>query len=50
VLSTGCQWRAIPKDFGKKSTIYDYFQRWVEDRTLDRLHDALYEGIALKVR
>jgi len=21
VLSTGCQWRAIPKDFGKKSTI-----------------------------
>jgi transposase len=43
VLSTGCQWRSIPKDFGKKSTIYDYFQRWVDDRTLDRLHDALYE-------
>jgi transposase len=43
VLSTGCQWRAIPKDFGKKSTIYDYFQRWVDDRTLGRLHDALYE-------
>jgi transposase len=43
VLSTGCQWRPIPKDFGKKSTIYDYFQRWVEDRTLDRLHNALYE-------
>jgi len=42
VLSTGCQWRAIPKDFGKKSTIYDYFQRWVDDRTLGRLHDALY--------
>ena len=36
VLSTGCQWRAIPKDFGEKSTTYDYFQRWVEDRTLDR--------------
>src|SRR5665811_1483865 len=43
VLSTGCQWRSIPKDLGKKSTIYDYFQRWTDDRTLDRLHDALYE-------
>jgi putative transposase len=25
VLSTGCQWRAIPKDLPPKSTVYDYF-------------------------
>src|ERR1700680_3941353 len=28
VLSTGCQWRAIPKDLPPKSTIYDYFDLW----------------------
>jgi transposase len=25
VLSTGCQWRAIPKDLPPKSSVYDYF-------------------------
>ena len=25
ILSTGCQWRAIPKDLPPKSTVYDYF-------------------------
>ena len=43
VLSTGCQWRAVPKELGTKSTIYNYFQRWTDDRTLNRLHDALYK-------
>jgi hypothetical protein len=28
VLSTGCQWRAIPKDLPPKSTVYDYFDLW----------------------
>ena len=42
VLSTGCQWRAIPKDFPPRSTIFDYFGRWQADGTLDRIHTALY--------
>jgi len=42
VLSTGCQWRAIPKDFPPRSTIFDYFGRWEADGTLRRIHDALY--------
>ena len=42
ILSTGCQWRAIPKDFPARSTLYDYFDLWSYDGTLDRLHDALY--------
>ncbi|MEA2912793.1 MAG: hypothetical protein QOJ15_4874 [Bradyrhizobium sp.] len=25
ILSTGCQWRAIPKDLPPKSSVYDYF-------------------------
>ena len=42
LLSTGCQWRAIPKDLPPKSTVYDYFDLWTWDRTLDRIHHALY--------
>ena len=42
VLSTGCQWRYIPKDLPPKSTVYRYFCDWGYDGTLDRIHDALY--------
>ncbi len=42
VLSTGCQWRAIPKDLPPRSTVHDYFDLWAWDRTLDRIHHALY--------
>ncbi len=37
-----CQWRAIPKDLPARSTLYDYFDLWSYDGTLDRPHDALY--------
>lgn len=42
ILSTGCQWRAIPKDLPPRSTLYDYFDLWNWDGTLDRIHEALY--------
>jgi transposase len=42
VLSTGCQWRAIPKDLPPKSTVYSYFDLWEWNGTLDRIHHALY--------
>ena len=28
ILSTGCQWRAIPKDLPPRSTIHGYFDLW----------------------
>ena len=42
ILSTGCQWAALPKDLPPRSTVNDYLRRWDDDRTLDRLHHALY--------
>ena len=42
VLSTGCQWAAIPKDLPPRSTVHRYLVRWDHDRTLDRLHHALH--------
>ena len=42
ILSTGCQWRAIPKDLPPRSTLYDYFDLWSWDGTLERIHHALF--------
>ncbi len=42
VLSTGCQWRALPKDLPPRSTVNGYFSLWDYDGTLDRIHQVLY--------
>ncbi len=42
VLSTGCQWNALPKDLPPKSTVYGYLDLWDWDGTLERIHYALY--------
>jgi len=42
LLSTGCQWRAIPKDLPARSTVHGYFDLWDYDGTLRRIHHALY--------
>ena len=42
ILSTGCQWRSIPKDLPPRSTVHRYFIWWQCDGVLDRIHDALY--------
>jgi transposase len=28
VLRTGCQWKAVPAEFGSGSSLHRYFQRW----------------------
>ena len=42
LLRTGCQWKALPKDFPPKSTAHFYFMLWDWDGTLERIHEALY--------
>jgi transposase len=45
VLSTGCQWAALPKELPPKSTAHLYFTLWDWDGTLERIHYALYVAI-----
>lgn len=33
ILTTGCQWRALPKHFPPRSTVQGYFYRWRDDGT-----------------
>ena len=42
MLTTGCQWRQLPKDLPPKSTVHDYLVDWNGDGTLRRIHNALY--------
>jgi transposase len=42
VLSTGCQWRYIPKDLPPRSTVNDYFCLWSYNGTLENIHHVLY--------
>ena len=42
VLSSGCQWRAMPTDLPPRSTLFDYLERWQADGTLRQIHDTLY--------
>lgn len=45
VLRTGCQWRFLPKDFPPKSTVWEYFGRWRDDGTWEKIHDRLRERV-----
>ena len=45
VLSTGCQWNALPSDLPPKSTVYDYLDLWEWDGTLERIHHELYVAV-----
>ena len=49
VLATGCQWKAMPRQFGSGSAIHAYFQAWVElgvFRELWELALAEYDDLA----
>jgi transposase len=42
ILSTGCQWRAIPTDLPPRSTLFHYLAGWEADGTLRRIQAVLY--------
>lgn len=37
VLATGCQWKAMPEQFGSGSAIHAYFQEWVDSGVFEEL-------------
>jgi putative transposase len=41
ILATGCQWRALPKEFPPRSTIQYYFYLWRDQRIWRRINLAL---------
>jgi putative transposase len=45
ILETGCQWRALPKDFPPRSTVQYYFYLWREQRIWRRINLALVRRV-----
>ena len=43
VLSTGCQWKAMPRQFGSGSAIHAYFQEWVQSGVFEELWELALE-------
>ena len=37
VLRTGCQWKAVPPEFGSGSSLHRYFQAWVKRGVFEKL-------------
>jgi putative transposase len=37
----GCPWRALPRDFPPRRTVYNYFQKWRDDGVWASLNDTL---------
>jgi transposase len=42
ILSTGCQWDYLPKDLPPRSTVFDYFSRWLQRGVLEAIHQTLF--------
>jgi putative transposase len=43
ILATGCQWRALPKDFPPFTTVQYYFYKWRDGNVWRRINRALVE-------
>jgi transposase len=37
VLRTGCQWNAVPKEYGSSSSLHRYFQAWTQAGFFERI-------------
>jgi putative transposase len=49
VLSTGCQWRALGRDFPPRSTVQGYFYRWRDDGTWHCINRTLVRLVRVAV-
>src|SRR5215470_18380766 len=36
-MRSGCQWEQLPRKFGAKSTVHDWFQRWCGGGVMERI-------------
>jgi putative transposase len=40
-MRSGCQWEQLPRKFGPKSTVHDWFQRWCQGGVMKRIWEEL---------
>lgn len=50
VLSSGCSWRQLPKEYGNWHTVYTRFKRWSELGIFGKILHQLHKDKVLDVR
>jgi putative transposase len=45
-LRSGCQWEQLPRRFGPKSTVHDWFQRWNQNGIMAKIMAVLIRDCA----
>ena len=48
INKTGCQWRYLPKDFPSYLLVSSYYQKWVYNKTWEKLNTALRQNLRKK--
>lgn len=48
IAGTGCQWRALPKDFPPYSTVQHYFYKWRDSGLWRTINGALVRGMRVR--
>lgn len=51
IAENGCKWRALPKEYGNRNSIYKRFSRWVNNGVIQQIFTVLQQEriIAIKV-
>ena len=47
---TGCPWRYLPKDFPSYKLVNYYYNKWTDNRTLEKINTALRQHLREKKR
>ena len=45
LVHTGCQWRELPHDFPKWTSVYYYFRKWKQDETWFLVKQAIHTDL-----
>ena len=45
ILQAGAPWRDVPREFGSKSCVWEHFDRWNADGTLERVERRLRDDL-----
>jgi transposase len=48
IEKTGCQWRMLPKEMPPWNLVWQYFRRWRDDGTLEKIRLALNKKVRQK--
>lgn len=45
LVRSGCAWRMLPQEYPPWSTVHDYYRRWRQDGTWERIHSQLRQHL-----